>query len=205
MASGRTRTVFVVDDDAAVRKALRYLLESADLKVETFESGEELLDREGFDDVDCMLVDVRMSGMSGLDLQESLRERGVGVPVVILTGYASVPTAVRAMRAGAYDYLEKPFDDRQLLDRIDHAIERGHRRVVDDDRAQTIRARIETLTPREIEVMGLVVEGRLTKQIAELLSISVKTVENHRTHLMEKMQATNVADLVRMVLIAEFA
>lgn len=195
----------MVDDDAAVRKGLRYLLESANLNVETFGSGEELLGREAFDDVDCMLVDVRMGGMSGLDLQESLRDRGVGVPVVILTGYASVPTAVRAMRAGAYDYLEKPFDDEQLIDRIEGAIERGHRRVVDDDRAQTIRGRIETLTKRELEVMGLIVEGRLTKQIAEILSISVKTVENHRTHLMEKMQATNVADLVRMVLIAEFA
>ena len=126
-----TWTVFVVDDDSAVRKALRYLLESANLRVETFASGEELLARESFDDVDCMLVDVRMTSMSGLDLQETLRGRGVGVPMVILTGYASVPTAVRAMRAGAYDYLEKPFDDEQLLDRIDRAIERGHRMVVD--------------------------------------------------------------------------
>lgn len=190
--------IFVVDDDQAMRESLEFLLASAGLEVESFASAREFLDGYKPGRSGCLLVDVRMPGMSGLALQEALSERGVRLPVIFMTAHADVPMAVRAMRGGALDFIEKPFDDGALLERLHRALEleAAERREVFERRR--IEARLSSLSPREREVLELVVEGLRNKQIASRLNLSIKTIELHRSRLMEKMEAGNVADLVRM-------
>lgn len=196
-------TVYVVDDDADVRNSLQILLEISGFKVETFESALKFLsaDIHGMDG--CLVVDIRMPDMDGLQLQDELHRRNLGLPVIIITGHGDVPLAVRAMRAGAIDFLEKPFREETLLDCIRKGmrLRNMHRTGVD----RNITARLTALTIREKEVLDLVVEGKTTKEIARILEISPRTVDIHRAHVMEKTRADNLADLVRMVLSARSA
>jgi two-component system response regulator FixJ len=196
-------TVFVVDDDEAVRQAMVLLLDSVGLKVETYASAEGFLEGYQASRPGCLVLDVRMPGTSGLVLQEMLAARGIDIPIIFITGHGDVPTSVRAMKAHALDYLEKPFNDQDLLDRINEAIERDA--TTRGDRAETaeIAARIGSLTRREREIMQLLVDGKSSKAMAMELNISEKTVQVHRARVMEKMQATSVAALVRMALKGE--
>ncbi len=191
-------TVFVVDDDQEVRESIRWLIESVDLAVETFGSGQEFLDAYDPNKRGCVVLDVRMPQISGLELQKKHVARGLNIPVIIVSAYGSVPVAVEAMKAGAVDFIEKPFSDQALLDRIHQAIakDRGVRRR--KAKRAAVAARIEVLTSREREVMDLVVVGRATKRIAIDLGISPKTVEAHRARIMQKMAADSVAELVQM-------
>ncbi|MBT8486767.1 MAG: response regulator transcription factor [Phycisphaerales bacterium] len=195
-------TVYVVDDDAAIRHSMRRLVESIGLAVEAFASAREFLAR--FDPAvpGCVVLDVRMPEMSGLELQEELLARGHRVPIIVVTGYADVPMAVRSMRAGAMDFIEKPFTPQTLLERIQRA-------VAKDAEARRTRAeqidverRIQRLTPRELQVMDRVVAGRTSKNIAADLGLSPKTIHVHRAEMMAKMQAGSVAELTRMVVTA---
>lgn len=191
-------TVFVVDDDQEVRESIRWLIESVDLAVETFGSGQEFLDAYDPDQPGCVVLDVRMPQSSGLELQKKLLARGREIPVIIVSAYGSVPVAVEAMKAGAVDFIEKPFSDQALLDRIHQAIakDRGVRRR--KAKRAEVAARVEVLTAREREVMDLVVVGKATKRIAIDLGISPKTVEAHRARIMQKMAADSLAELVQM-------
>lgn len=195
-------TVYVVDDDPAMRSSLRWLIESVGLAVRTCASAQEFLDLYKGGEPGCLVLDVRMPGMSGLDLQNELAQRQIEIPILIITGYAEVPLAVRAMKAGAFDFIEKPFSDQTLLDRIRAAValdEVGRRRRAARDE---VKARLELLTPRERDVMSRVVSGRSNKLIAAELQLSTKTVEVHRAHVMEKLKADCLADLIRLVLLA---
>jgi RNA polymerase sigma factor (sigma-70 family) len=193
-------TVFVVDDDLAIRQSLHWLIASAGWPVETYASAQEFLDSYQAGRPGCLVLDVRMAGLSGLELQDRLAAQEVCLPIIIITGHGDVPMAVRALKAGALDFLEKPFPDQVLLDRIRQALEQDARARDAWARQQELRARLARLTPREREVMDLVVAGKPNKVIAAQLGVSDKTVEAHRAKLMEKMQADNVADLVRLVL-----
>jgi RNA polymerase sigma factor (sigma-70 family) len=195
--------VFVVDDEPAVRDSLALLLRSVGLPTRTFESAQAFL--EAFRPVpnSCLLADVRMPGMSGLELQEALRTRGLDVPIIVLTGHGDVAMAVRAMKAGAADFIEKPYNDQVLIDAVHRALaaSREPHAAPAADRAG-IEARLDTLSPREREVMQLVAEGKPNKVIATRLGLSTRTVEVHRAKVMEKMQAASLAELVRMALAA---
>jgi len=195
--------VYVVDDDEAVSHSLRMLLESVGLSVETFPTAQAFLEHAELSRSACLLLDVRMPGMSGLQLQESLRRRGLSMPIVFITGHGDVRMAVRAVQAGAVDFIEKPFHDQDLLDSIHKALAQGSAQRSTVDERDQVAARIKTLTPRELEVMNLVVEGKPSKIIARILDISTKTVEFHRSRVMEKMQTSSSLDLVRLVLMAE--
>lgn len=192
-------TVFIVDDDAAVRRFLLGLIASVDLPVEAYASAQEFLDAYEPGRPGCLLLDVRMPGMSGLELQTKLAERAIRLPVIILTGHGDVQVAVRAMKVGAFDFIEKPFSNELLLDRIQKAVtESVH---ADNNRAEQdeIIGRIRRLTPRERQVLDLVVAGETNKGVASRLDISEKTVETHRARVMEKMCAKSLAGLVKMV------
>lgn len=192
-------TVFVVDDDEAVRKSLRWLLESVDLSVTTFESATDFLERYQPDQPGCMILDIRMPKMSGLNLQDELSQRGIKIPVIMFTAHADVPAVVRSMKAGAFEFLEKPASDQILLDRVQAAIERDTKQR-ELSRAQTeLESRMDRLTDREGEVMRLIVAGMSNKEVARELAISPKTVEVHRGRVMLKMGASSLAELVRMV------
>ena len=195
----REPTVFVVDDDEAVRRFLGGLIASVGLRVEAYASAREFLDAFEPGAPGCLLLDIRMPGMSGLELQKELAEREVRLPVIILTGHGDVQVAVHAMKAGAVDFIEKPFNNELLLDRIQKAVaesvEADGVRVQHDE----ITSRIKLLTPRERQVMDLVVAGETNKGVARRLDISEKTVEIHRAKTMEKMRAKSLADLVKMV------
>lgn len=197
-------TVFVVDDDPAIRESLRWLIESVGLNVKMFTTAHEFL--EGYDPSlpGCLVLDIRMPGMSGLDLQNELAARQFNIPILIITGHAEVPVAVRAMKAGALDFIEKPFSDQLLLDRIRRAIEKDtESRRANSQRAE-VAARLAQLTPREREVMDLVIAGKANKVIASELGLSPKTVEVHRAHVMKKMQVDSLADLVRLGMLSRY-
>ena len=190
--------VWVIDDDESVRKALSRLIQSVGLDVQTFPSAQAFLAEDLQEGASCLVLDVRMPGLSGLDLLEELRQAGLETPVIFITGHGDVPLSVRAMKAGAVDFLEKPFNDQQLLDAIHQAI--ASDKSVRRERAERaeIQRRLETLTLREREVMALVVTGLLNKQIGAELGTSEKTIKVHRARVMQKMQARSLPDLVRL-------
>ena len=192
--------IFVVDDDDGMRRGLEFLLASAGYRSAGFDSAQAFLDyyRPGMPG--CLLLDVRMPGMSGLELQQRMRAERILIPVIIVTAFANVPMAVRAIQAGAFDFIEKPFEGADLLERIRRALAQEHAQRGDECSRREVERRLASLTPREREVMDLVVVGKLNKQIARDLGISMKTVENHRARVMEKMQAESLAELVRMTL-----
>jgi FixJ family two-component response regulator len=190
--------VFVVDDDAAMRRSLENLMRSVGLRTEAFASAQEFLRRRRPEGPACLVLDVRLPGPSGLDLQKRMTETGLEIPIVFITGHGDVPMSVRAMKAGAVEFLTKPFRDQDLLDAIHLALERDG--VAREQRAEIaqLRRRLESLTRREREVMGFVVTGLLNKQIAGEVGASETTVKIHRHQVMEKMGAGSLADLVRM-------
>jgi FixJ family two-component response regulator len=190
--------VFVVDDDASVRTAVRRLLGSVGLPCETFGTATEFLKRAEQGVSGCLLLDVRMPGPSGIDLQRMLTAAGHDLPIIFVTGHADVPLTVRAMKAGALEVLTKPFDDQVLLDAVYQALERERVARIQRDELNLLRGRYETLTAREREVMGLVVTGLLNKQVAHALGTVEKTIKVHRAQVMHKMEADSLAELVRM-------
>jgi len=192
--------VYVVDDDQAVRDSLRWLIESVGLNVKTFSNGQELLENFNEAEISCLVLDVRMPGISGLDLQQRLKNLNAKIPVIIVTGHADVPMAIQAMKAGAFDFIEKPYSDQLLLERIQCAIEQDDCFKKQQAVNNEINERIDSLTPREKEVMGLVVGGHSNKGIAKELGVSIKTVEVHRGNLMSKMKAQSLSELVRLVM-----
>ncbi|MGE4063147.1 MAG: response regulator FixJ [Rhodospirillaceae bacterium] len=196
-------TVFVVDDDAAVRDSLSALLEADGFTVETFDSAKSFLGGYKPKEACCVIADIRMPDMDGLQLQEEIIHRGLGLPVIIITGHGDVPLAVRAMKAGAVDFIEKPFDDEVLRASIERGIAQNRRTRGETAAAQEVETRIAQLTAREREVMEHLVAGRPNKVIAHRMDISPRTVEVHRGRVMEKMQARSLSDLVRMALAAK--
>ncbi len=196
-------TVYVVDDDRSTRDVLRRLIESISLRAETFCSCEEFLEDYAPNKPGCIVLDVRLPGMSGFELQEWLTAQGDGIPIIMITGYGDVSMAVRAIENGAVDFLTKPFNDQAILDRIRQALDRDATIRQRRARTQVIRERFAALTQREREVMVLVIEGKANKVIAAELGISCKTIEGHRARVMEKMSADSLAGLVRMGLTLE--
>jgi FixJ family two-component response regulator len=190
--------VFVIDDDESMREALKSLIRSVGLSIETFASAHEFLQSRRPDIPACLILDVRMPGLSGLDLQRDLTEANIHIPIIFITGHGDIPMSVRAMKAGAVEFLTKPFRDQDLLDAIQQALERD--RLLRSQRADNAELlnRYHSLTPRETEVFGLVVKGMLNKQIALQLGTSEITIKLHRRQGMEKMRADSLADLVRM-------
>ena len=198
-----TPTVFVVDDDEEVRNGVKLLLESVGLSVVCYASAVDYLN--SFDPrlPGCLVVDIRMPGMSGLDMQEKLAEEPIHPPVIVITGHADVPMAVRAVKTGAVDFIEKPFRDQILLDSVHRALEMDAKQRGEASRLSDIRERLNLLTPREREVLDLVVIGRRNKNISEELGITLSTVEAHRSRVMEKMEADSLSQLMRMMLTLE--
>jgi FixJ family two-component response regulator len=191
-------TVFVVDDDASVREALKSLLRSVDLEVETFGSAAEFLRSSLPDSPSCLVLDVRLPGLSGLDFQGELAKSGMHVPIIFVTGHGDIPMSVKAMKAGAVEFLTKPFRDQDMLDAIQIALERDRKRREQDGRMSELRTLFESLTSREQEVITLVTAGLMNKQIAAEMGVSVITVKVHRGNVMRKMGARSLTDLVRM-------
>ena len=196
-------TVFVVDDDQAMRSSLKWLIESVGMSVETYSSADEFIREYYPGRAGCLLLDIRMPGMSGLELQEHFVQHQIKIPIIIITGHGDVPLAVRAMKAGAVDFIEKPFNDELLLESIRNALLLDvEQRSTQSERAE-IATRLAHLTPREHEVMEMVTDGRSNKEIAVTLGVSAKTVEAHRARVMEKMQADSLAGLVKMAMLAK--
>jgi FixJ family two-component response regulator len=196
--SGERSTVFVVDDDSSMREALKNLLRSVGLEVETFKSAQEFLSSERSKASGCLVLDVRLPGLSGLELQRQLVEANVQIPIVFITGHGDIQMSVRAMKAGAMEFLTKPFRDQDLLDAVQQCIDRNRAAQARQAKVVELRERYASLSPREQEVMGLVVRGLLNKQIGGKLGTSEATVKMHRGQMMRKMQADSVAELVRI-------
>jgi FixJ family two-component response regulator len=198
MKSAGVPTVFIIDDDRGVRQAIQDLVESVGLRSESFATGEEFLSKKRSDVPCCLVLDVRLPHMSGLDFQRQLAEAGEQIPIIFITGHADIPMTVKAMKSGAVEFLTKPFRDQDLLDAIQQALQRD--RVTREQRSEidSLRERYGALTAREREVMSLVVSGKLNKQIASELGASETTIKIHRGRVMEKMQAGSLAELVRM-------
>ena len=197
-AVGDEAIVFVVDDDQDHRDSLKALFNSVDLKVESFGSATELLGRKLPDVVSCLVVDVRLPGLSGLDFQAELSKTNISIPIIFMTGHGDIPMSVKAMKAGAVDFLTKPFRDQDMLDAVTIALERDRTRRKAEQRLAHLRSRLERLSQREREVLALVATGLRNKQIAFQLNIAEITVKAHRGHVMQKMGAQSVADLVKM-------
>jgi FixJ family two-component response regulator len=197
-ASADQPLVFVVDDDAPTRQALERLFCSVQLRVEVFASAQQFLQSQRPDVPSCLVLDVRLPGLSGLDFQNELTNADIRIPIVFITGHGDIPMSVRAMKAGAVDFLLKPFRDQDLLDAVASAIQRDQVRRDGEKLIADVKARFASLTPREREIMALVASGLLSKQIAAQIDVSEITVKVHRSHLMKKMGARSVADLVRM-------
>lgn len=195
--------VFVVDDEAAVRDSLRWLIESVGLTVKTYETGAAFVADYNHNDVGCLILDIRMPAMSGLEVQQELTKHGIDLPVVFLTGHGDVHLAVRAMKAGAFDFIEKPYNDQVLLDLIQRAISRHGENRESVLATDAIQGRWERLTPRERQIMNQVVDGKSNRVIAEMLEISEKTIEFHRANVMEKMEADSLAELIRLAVSLE--
>jgi FixJ family two-component response regulator len=196
--------VVVVDDDPSIRKSLARLVRSTGLNVQTFASADDFLSSHSREHPSCLVLDIRMPGMSGLDLQEQLASDPT-LPIVFITGHGDVPMSVRAMKGGAVDFLQKPFDERELLAAVHQACERAKRAHRKHVETSAVWGRIDSLTPREREVFALVVTGMLNKQIAGRLAVTERTVKAHRARVMEKMKAESLADLVRMAEKAELS
>ena len=191
--------VFVVDDDASVRSSLKFLISTVGLQVETFDSAEAALQRVPQDAPSCLVLDVRLRGLSGLDLQQELAARNCQIPIVFITGHGDIPMSVRAMKAGAVEFLTKPFRDQDLLDAVRIALERDRARREREKELAESQNRFSSLTAREQEVISMVVAGMLNKQIADQLGTAESTVKIHRSRAMRKMQAQSVAELVRLM------
>ena len=195
-----SRIVYVVDDDPAMRHSLAWLIGALGVPVESFASGEEFLRAVRPDQPGCLVTDVRMPGMSGLELQDTLARAGSLLAVVVITGHADVPMAARAFRAGAVDIIEKPFNDQMLLDRVYEGLEKSSRAWEERTRKDDVRSLLARLTPRERQVADLVVAGKPNKVIAAEINLSLKTVEVHRHNMMEKLEVGSVADLTRLLM-----
>ena len=190
-------TIYVVDDDPSVRDSTELMLKSVGFNVETFGSAQDFLKADLREDLGCLVLDVRMPGMSGLDLQEKLVSAKTPLPVIFITGHGTVPMSVRAMKAGAVDFLQKPFEEQDLLDAINRAVARQREMKSKRDQAEELQLRLEALTPREYEVFSLLVTGMANKEIAFKLGASERTIKAHRARIMEKIGAGSLADLVR--------
>ena len=190
--------VYVVDDDPSIRRSLARLIRSAGFRVETFAQAQDFLEQKGWMDPNCLVLDVNLPGLSGLDLQKELSSRGYSMPIVFITGYGTIPMTVQAMKGGAVEFLEKPVDHQVLLNAIHQAIEKDRQMRRQYNELKGIRQRVTSLTPREKEVLPLVVSGMLNKQIAFKLGTTEKTIKVHRARIMEKMEADSLADLVRL-------
>jgi RNA polymerase sigma factor (sigma-70 family) len=191
--------VFVVDDDPSVRSSLKFLISSVGLQVESFDSAEALLRRKLPEAPSCLVLDVRLRGLSGLDFQSELAARNCRMPIVFITGHGDIPMSVRAMKAGAVEFLTKPFRDQDLLDAIRVALDKDRSRRETEKEVADLKERFNALTPREQEVISMVVSGMLNKQIADQLGTAENTVKVHRSRAMEKMHAQSVAELVKMI------
>jgi FixJ family two-component response regulator len=196
--SEETPSIVVIDDDASVRKSLDNLFRSVGFEVELFASPQDFLQSNRPDRPGCIVLDVRFPGRSGLDMQQELATADIQLPIIFITGYGDIPMSVRAMKAGAVEFLTKPFRDQDLLDAVGAALDKDRTRRAGEGRLSELRSRFDTLTARERQVLGLVVAGRLNKQIAGDLGVSEMTVKMHRRQVMRKMQATGVAQLVRL-------
>jgi len=191
--------VFVVDDDPSVRSSLKFLMSSVGLQVESFDSADALLQRKLPDAPSCLVLDVRLRGLSGLDFQRELAARNCHMPIIFITGHGDIPMSVRAMKAGAVEFLAKPFRDQDLLDAVRIALEKDCERRERQKEVSDLKERFDSLTPREHEVISMVVSGMLNKQIADQLGTAENTVKVHRSRAMEKMHAQSVAELVKMI------
>jgi FixJ family two-component response regulator len=196
-------TVFVVDDDESVRSSLKFLLRSASLESRAFGSAQEFLETYDPAQPGCIVLDVRMPGMSGLELQQELNLRGAIIPVIFITGHGDVPMVVEAMQHGAHDFLQKPFKDEDLIERVRRALARDAKTRTALEEHRSIRARLHSLTPREREVLALMAQGKPNKIMAHELGVSQRTIEIHRARVMEKSGASSLAELVRMVMDVE--
>lgn len=203
MSANESRHVHVVDDDASVRRSIAFMLKTSGHQVETYESGDDLLRAAGDLTEGCILLDIRMAGIDGLETQEALRERGVSLPIVIMTGHGDIPLAVRAMNAGAVDFIEKPFESAQLLASLEEGFWRLSQKTATTDRKKDAEVRLKALTPRETNVLEGLAKGLPNKTIAYDLGISPRTVEIHRANLMSKLKVRSLSEALRIAFAAQ--